>query len=181
MYALFYHPHIHLIQASSGINKMKFSFTLATLATVASAFPVIDTANEAALLKAAKLAARTVKIIEAENAQAAQPVRRSTLPLPQDALGISKAETNCGPTIPCPSFDAEDQYISVEGEYAYAAPGEDEIRGPCPGLNAAANHGYLPRSGVASIEETVRGLNKCKDLPESLLFSANISSVQHGH
>lgn len=160
---------------------MKFSLALATLATVASAFPAIDTANEAALLKAAKLAARTVKIIEAENAQAAQPVRRSTLPLPQDALGISRAETNCGPTIPCPAFDAEDQYISIDGEHAYAAPGEDEIRGPCPGLNAAANHGYLPRSGVASIEETVRGLNKCKEVLTICSILANTSSVQHGH
>ncbi|CAG8071900.1 unnamed protein product [Penicillium salamii] len=142
---------------------MKLSFTFTALAAVASAFPAIDTSNEAAFLKAAKLAARTVKILEAEDAQAAkaaQNVRRSSLPLPQDALGISRAETNCGPTIPCPAFDAEDQYVSIEGEHAYAAPAEDEIRGPCPGLNAAANHGYLPRSGVASIEETVRGMNK---------------------
>lgn len=144
---------------------MKLSFTFTALAAVASAFPAIDTSNEAAFLKAAKLAARTVKILEAEDAQAAkaaQNVRRSSLPLPQDALGISRAETNCGPTIPCPAFDAEDQYVSIEGEHAYAAPAEDEIRGPCPGLNAAANHGYLPRSGVASIEETVRGMNKCE-------------------
>lgn len=142
---------------------MKLSFTFATLVTVASTFPVIDTTNEAALQKAAKLAARTVSILEAENAR--QPVRRQTLPLPSDALGISQAETNCGPTLPCPYFDAEDQFVSIDGEYAYAAPAEDQIRGPCPGLNAAANHGYLPRSGVATIEETVRGLNKCKKLP----------------
>lgn len=142
---------------------MKLSFILATLVTVAPAFPVIDTTNEAALHKAAKLAARTVNILEAENAH--QPVRRQSLPLPSDALGISRAETNCGPTLPCPEFDAKDQFVSVDGEYAYAAPAEDQIRGPCPGLNAAANHGYLPRSGVASIEETVRGLNKCEKHP----------------
>ena len=164
---------------------MKLSFTLTTLAAVASAFPAIDTVNEAALLKAAKLAARTVKILEAEDSQAAraaQNVRRS-LPLPQDALGISGAETNCGPTIPCPAFDAKDQYVSIEGEHAYAAPGEDEIRGPCPGLNAAANHGYLPRSGVASIEETVRGMNKCKITLKCHSHPdwANMISVQHGN
>ncbi|KAH8801237.1 Chloroperoxidase [Flagelloscypha sp. PMI_526] len=26
-------------------------------------------------------------------------------------------------------------------------PGPDDIRGPCPGLNALANHGFLPRDG----------------------------------
>jgi hypothetical protein len=153
---------------------MKLSFALVSLATVVSAFPVIDTSNEFALHKAAKLAARTVKIIEAENAKNAQrathqAAKRQSLPLPNDALGISRAETNCGPTLPCPAFNAEEQFISVEGEYAYAAPAEDEIRGPCPGLNAAANHGYLPRSGVASIEETVRGLSKCGKLLSLLL------------
>lgn len=64
----------------------------------------------------------------------------------QDSLGISQAETNCGPT-PCTTFDAEDQLVSVTGEYAYASPGAGDIRGPCPGLNAASNHGYLPRNG----------------------------------
>lgn len=138
---------------------MKLPYTFFTLATVASAFPIIDNLDADVHYKAAKLATRTLKILQEEGYQ---PVKRASLPLPSDALGISKAETNCGPTIPCPYFNADEQRVSVEGEYAYAAPAPDEIRGPCPGLNAAANHGYLPRSGVASIEETVRGLNKCE-------------------
>lgn len=32
------------------------------------------------------------------------------------------------------------------------------ISGPCPGLNAASNHGYLSRSGVTTVEETITGL-----------------------
>lgn len=31
-------------------------------------------------------------------------------------------------------------------------------KGPCPGLNAAANHGYLSRSGVTTLQETITGL-----------------------
>lgn len=31
-------------------------------------------------------------------------------------------------------------------------------------LNAAANHGYLPRNGIASIEQTVSGLGKLYNL-----------------
>lgn len=145
---------------------MKFLYTFAGLATVVSAFPVIDNLNAEAHQKAAKIAARALKNLESEGLT--QPVRRAAkLPLPEDALGLSRAETNCGPTIPCPNFDEKEQFISIEGEYEYADPGPDEIRGPCPGLNAAANHGYLPRSGVASIEETVRGLNKREKNPRS--------------
>lgn len=32
-------------------------------------------------------------------------------------------------------------------------------RGPCPGLNALANHGYLPRNGVTGLAESVRVVN----------------------
>ncbi|KAJ7140545.1 Cloroperoxidase [Mycena crocata] len=31
--------------------------------------------------------------------------------------------------------------------HEFIAPQEGDVRGPCPGLNALANHGYLPRSG----------------------------------
>jgi hypothetical protein len=65
----------------------------------------------------------------------------------------SSEETNCGPT-PCTTFDATEQFVSTTGQNAYASPAADEIRGPCPGLNAAANHGYLPRSGVATLENS---------------------------
>lgn len=45
--------------------------------------------------------------------------------------------------IPCtpvqPPFDAQSQLVSTSGEHAFVAPGPDDARGPCPGLNAAAN------------------------------------------
>lgn len=34
-----------------------------------------------------------------------------------------------------------------ETTYAYQAPGTSDSRSPCPGLNALANHGILPRDG----------------------------------
>lgn len=55
-------------------------------------------------------------------------------------------------------FDATAQKISVTGEHAWAAPGPNDIRGPCAGLNAAANHGYIPRSGIATAETIMNGL-----------------------
>lgn len=62
-----------------------------------------------------------------------------------------------------PPFDAKLQYVSNQGVYKvcspnnglsassdgffkFIAPGPTDIRGQCPGLNAMANHGYLPRS-----------------------------------
>lgn len=71
----------------------------------------------------------------------------------QDALGLSRGQSNCGFSGPCLTF-SESQLVSTSGANAWAAPGLDEIRGPCPGLNAAANHGYLPRSGIVSLEES---------------------------
>lgn len=53
----------------------------------------------------------------------------------------SASETNCGPT-PCAIFSEEEQLVSIEGEYAFVPPGPGDLRGPCPGLNAAANHNY---------------------------------------
>jgi hypothetical protein len=41
-----------------------------------------------------------------------------------------------------PTFDASTQYVSTTGQYAYVAPTSSDLRGPCPGLNAMANHGY---------------------------------------
>ena len=53
-------------------------------------------------------------------------------------------------TLPFTTF-SEDQLIDVTGEYAWVAPGPGDIRGPCPGLNALANHGYFPHNGVVSL------------------------------
>lgn len=67
-----------------------------------------------------------------------------------------KAETKhekrqSGPgNIPFTTFN-ENQLINVTGEYAWVAPGPNDIRGPCPGLNALANHGYFPHSGVVPL------------------------------
>jgi hypothetical protein len=51
----------------------------------------------------------------------------------QDALGISKAESNCGTRL-CPTFNEKDQEVSVSGEHQYLPPAASDIRGPCPGM-----------------------------------------------
>jgi Peroxidase, family 2 len=54
-------------------------------------------------------------------------------------------------------FNAKAQYVSNQGQYAFKAPGPNDARGPCPGLNAMANHGYIPHNGVGTIEQFVQG------------------------
>jgi hypothetical protein len=54
-------------------------------------------------------------------------------------------------------FSASEQYVSNKGEHAFVAPGSSDLRGPCPGLNAMANHGYIPHNGVATITQFVQG------------------------
>ena len=39
--------------------------------------------------------------------------------------------------------------------HAFVAPGPNDIRGPCPGLNAAANHNFLAHDGITTFNELV--------------------------
>ncbi|KAF2765366.1 Cloroperoxidase [Teratosphaeria nubilosa] len=39
--------------------------------------------------------------------------------------------------------------------HAYVAPGPNDIRGPCPGLNTAANHNFLSHDGIVTYNELV--------------------------
>jgi hypothetical protein len=55
-------------------------------------------------------------------------------------------------------FKPEEQRIDVTGEHRFIPPNlKKDYRGPCPALNAMANHGYLPRNGIASTEQIVAG------------------------
>lgn len=56
-------------------------------------------------------------------------------------------------------FDPKLQYVSNTGDHAFVPPNfaAGDIRGPCPGLNAMANHGYLPHNGVANHLQFITG------------------------
>ncbi|CAO2658563.1 Nn.00g062860.m01.CDS01 [Neocucurbitaria sp. VM-36] len=44
-----------------------------------------------------------------------------------------------------------------EANYPFKAPGPSDQRGPCPGLNTLANHGYIPRNGIATVGQIQAG------------------------
>ena len=50
------------------------------------------------------------------------------------------------------TFNPTAQLVDVTGEHAFVPPNfaAGDQRGPCPGLNALANHNYLPHNGVAA-------------------------------
>ncbi|ORY14130.1 hypothetical protein BCR34DRAFT_662784 [Clohesyomyces aquaticus] len=70
-----------------------------------------------------------------------------------------------------PPFDAKQQYVSNQGAHKFVAPSGNDQRGPCPGLNAMANHGYLPYNGVGTITDFING---CQ---EALGMGADIATV----
>ncbi|KAB8304952.1 hypothetical protein EYC80_004269 [Monilinia laxa] len=49
--------------------------------------------------------------------------------------------------------NAAAQIIDVSGAHAFVPPGPDDLRGPCPGLNALANHNFIPHNGFATIAQ----------------------------
>lgn len=57
-------------------------------------------------------------------------------------------------------FDPKEQLVSTSGKHRYIKPGPTDKRGPCAGLNAAANHGYIPRDGIATAKTITQGLNE---------------------
>ncbi|GIJ85033.1 hypothetical protein Asppvi_003888 [Aspergillus pseudoviridinutans] len=57
--------------------------------------------------------------------------------------------------------DSMSEPIDVTGLHAFQPPDfkNGDQRGPCPALNALANHGYIPRSGVVSFVDVIAAIN----------------------
>ncbi|EGP86845.1 unnamed protein product [Zymoseptoria tritici ST99CH_3D1] len=89
-----------------------------------------------------------------------------TVPAPR----FTTDRDNCGSHGKCTVFDAQDQLVNVqEGSgHEFRSPGAGDLRGQCPGLNAAANHAFLPRNGIATIQQTVDGLGAAYSMSPEL-------------
>lgn len=70
----------------------------------------------------------------------------------EEAMGKRQASADAATGLfeAIPTFDARRQLIDVGpgSGHEWQAPGPNDLRGVCPGLNAFANHGFLPRSGM---------------------------------
>ncbi|KAI0444671.1 Chloroperoxidase [Xylaria telfairii] len=58
-------------------------------------------------------------------------------------------------------FDPLTTPIDVSGAHAFKPPNfqNGDLRGPCPGLNALANHGYIPRDGIVGLADVIGPAN----------------------
>ncbi|KAF7332444.1 Cloroperoxidase [Mycena kentingensis (nom. inval.)] len=55
-----------------------------------------------------------------------------------------------------------------DAAHPFIAPGPNDQRGPCPGVNTLANHGYIPRNGIASFEELINGITEAFNIPVNM-------------
>ncbi|KAI5357888.1 Putative chloroperoxidase [Septoria linicola] len=103
------------------------------------------------------------------------------LAMENDALvkRAASGRLNTGGGHPNPTFNAQSQYVDVTdgGPNAFKAPGARDLRGQCPGLNAAANHGFLPRNGRATITQTVTGLAQAYGMSPDLAAFLAIAAI----
>ncbi|KAL9628594.1 MAG: hypothetical protein Q9204_005795 [Flavoplaca sp. TL-2023a] len=80
-------------------------------------------------------------------------------------------------------FDPVAQKVSTTGKYAWKAPNLEagDKRGPCPGLNALANHGYIPHSGIAPATTLIKALGEAYGMALDLAtFLAVYGTVFNG-
>lgn len=77
--------------------------------------------------------------------------RQTVEPEPREPLFLSGRPNTSRPPV---TFNAEEQFVSVDGDHEFQSPGPSDIRGQCPGLNAAANHNYLPRNGLVNTQQS---------------------------
>lgn len=74
---------------------------------------------------------------------------------------------NTGASDPNPTFNATAQYVDVRSGsgHEFQKPGLNDKRGPCPGLNAAANHNFIPRNGILTTQQGKELMESWKRAP----------------
>ena len=61
--------------------------------------------------------------------------------------------------------------------YPYQKPGPNDIRGPCPGLNTAANHGYINRNGITDFNQLVQAQQNLYNVAPDLAIALATAGV----
>ncbi|KAJ7039446.1 hypothetical protein C8F04DRAFT_996990 [Mycena alexandri] len=58
------------------------------------------------------------------------------------------------------TFDEADQRFQISPPHQFIQAGPNDHRGPCPGLNSLANHGFISRSGVDTFLNIIKASNQ---------------------
>ncbi|KAF6217672.1 hypothetical protein HO133_006774 [Letharia lupina] len=96
---------------------------------------------------------RSISEIEAQLAK-----RQSTCPFNANHVPAAPATSKfpyAGAINGLPSTRPGNFQVPANGDtaHAFVAPGPNDIRGPCPGLNTAANHNFISHDGVTTFTE----------------------------
>ncbi|KAF2167105.1 hypothetical protein M409DRAFT_54310 [Zasmidium cellare ATCC 36951] len=74
------------------------------------------------------------------------------------AVPISTKYPYCGAKNGVPGKQVcQNNLVPANGDTAhyFVAPGKNDIRGPCPGINTAANHNFLAHDGITTFNELI--------------------------
>jgi len=110
-----------------------------------------------------------------------EKMQKRAEPAPRAPL-FKSGRPNTG--LPPVGFNAKDQFVDVrEGSgHEFKSPVQGDIRGQCPGLNAASNHGYLPHNGIANTEQSKLSRAKVVTRQQLTFLSCHGlgSGIRHG-
>lgn len=67
-----------------------------------------------------------------------------------------------------------------EADHPFKEPGPTDQRGPCPGLNTLANHGYIPRTGIATVGDIISGTQKLFNMGADLAALLSVGGALDG-
>ncbi|KAH6891630.1 Chloroperoxidase [Coprinopsis sp. MPI-PUGE-AT-0042] len=80
--------------------------------------------------------------------------------------------------LPPPNLAVNGTKLVNDAAHPYRAPRPGDMRGPCPGLNTLANHGYLPRDGIASPRQIIiaaqEGFNQALSSARTAVYAGHL-------
>ncbi|KWU41881.1 Cloroperoxidase, partial [Rhodotorula sp. JG-1b] len=76
------------------------------------------------------------------------------------------------------NVDASNRF--PDANHPFQAPGPTDQRGVCPGLNALANHGYLPRNGIVTAQQVISATKQVFNMGEDLSGLLCFIAVTYG-
>ncbi|KAJ6598139.1 Chloroperoxidase [Mycena vulgaris] len=78
---------------------------------------------------------------------------------PSNPIDIQDGQTGVLMVLPPAQTDTSIKRVP-DADHPFIAPGPNDMRGPCPGMNTLANHGYISRNGITTFEEIINAVGE---------------------
>ncbi|KZV84535.1 Cloroperoxidase [Exidia glandulosa HHB12029] len=73
----------------------------------------------------------------------------------EEIEAFARSYPGSGPQPLPPPIEDTGVKLVYDAAHPFMKPTKGQMRGPCPGMNTLANHGYLPRSGIATPQQII--------------------------